>query len=166
MRAPWPGLAESVTEMRSAISALVTSPLAASRSRTATSSLSPSVSRTFMFDHERQPALRSSWPDLIRPSDRLQPMFVDLHQQFIARPAFLPHRRLVERDVVERSGGGRPREGEVLRVGIRTKLTDHLALHATQVMRRADVDRAARLRPVVLHTDCDARREHRSGHQA
>src|SRR5579859_4744224 len=143
MRAPWPGLAASVTAMRSLISALVTSPLAASRSRTATSSLSPSVSRTFMLDHERQPALHSSCPGLIRPSDRLQPMFVDLHQQFIASPAFLPHRGLIERDVVQLMLRGRPREGEVLRVGVRTQPADHDTSLTTQVMRRADVDRPA-----------------------
>ena len=44
--------------------------------------------------------------------DRLQPMFVDFHQQFVARRAFLPNRRLGERHVIQRAGcapGGRRR---------------------------------------------------------
>src|SRR5579863_141994 len=102
MRAPCPGFAASVVAIRSASSALDVMPFADSRSRTAASSFSPSVSRMFMRDLGRLPDPPASWRGLTRPSCRLQPMFVDLDQQFIAGVALLPDGGLVKPDVIER----------------------------------------------------------------
>src|SRR5579872_6424281 len=135
MRAPWPGLALSVMAMRSAISAGEAMPFAASSPRTATSSFSPSASRMFICVFGQPPDPPLSPPDLIRPSGRLQPMFVDFHQQLVAGAAFVPDRRLVEAHMIERPHRRRAGEGEILRIGKRTQLPHHRALLAAQVVR-------------------------------
>ena len=140
MRAPWPGLAASVIAMRSAISGVVTSPLAASRSRTATSSFSPSVSRMFIsISGMRSPASAPANVRRVRPATRRRPL-----------PPARPTAGRTPRGTASQSPAGRAK-ARSSGFGYAPNWRTTVPCMAAQVMRRADVHGAAGFRPVVLH---------------